>query len=167
MLQYRARGKLAAGDVPAAVALARQYLDVTPGSVELAAGMVPELEKRGHKAEADELFGRVWAAHRKVLTDFPASPFSRNSLAALGAACRRELDASLKYATEAAAADPKSAGFRETLAEVHFRRGDRAEAVRLMEALAAESPRSRLYRRQLARYRTADPACPLPDAEDE
>ncbi len=167
MLGYRARAALAAGDVPAAMALARQYLDVTPGSVELASGMVPGLEKRGKQAEADELFGRVWAAHRKVLTDFPASPSSRNALAALGANCRRELDAARTYAREAVAADPKSAGYRETLAEVYFRRGERAEAVRLMEALAAESPRSRLYRRQLARYRTADPASPLPEAEGD
>jgi len=165
MLGYSARARLAAGDVPAAMALARRYLDTTPGYVELPSGMVPELDKRGHKAEADELFGRVWAAHRKVLTDFPASPSSRNALAALAANCRRELDAAKVYASEAVAADPKSAGYRETLAEVLFRRGERAEAVKLMEALAAEYPRSRLYRRQLARYRTADPASPLPEAE--
>ncbi len=167
MLAYRARARLAAGDVTAAVALARTYLDATPGSVELASGMVPELDKLGKKAEADELFGRVWAAHRKVLTDFPVSPFSRNSLAALGANCRRELDAALAYATEAVKADPKAAGFRETLAEVHFRRGEREKAVELMEKLAAEAPRSRVYPRQLARYRTGDPAAPLPDAEDD
>lgn len=166
MLGYRARAALAAGDVPAAMTLARQYLDVTPGAVELVSGVVPELEKRGKTAEADELFGRVWAAHRKVLGDFPNSASSRNALAALGANCRRELDAARAYAVEAVAADPKSMGYRETLAEVHFRRGERAEAVKLMEALAAESPRSRLYRRQLARYRTADPASPLPEAED-
>lgn len=167
MLGYRARAALAAGDVPAAMTLARQYLDVTPGAVELVSGMVPDLEKRGKKAEADELFGRVWGSHRKVLSDFPASPSSRNALAALGANCRRELDAARTYATEAVAADPKSAGYRETLAEVHFRRGERAEAVKLMETLASESPRSRLYRRQLARYRTADPASPLPEAEGD
>ncbi|HEX4612644.1 MAG TPA: tetratricopeptide repeat protein [Urbifossiella sp.] len=167
MLQYRARGRLAAGAVEAAMGFARQYLDVTPGAVDLAVGMVPDLEKLGRKAEADELFGRVWAAHRKVLTDYPASPFSRNALATLGAGCRRELDAALTYAAEAVQTDPKSAGFRETLAEVHFRRGDRAQAVEMMEALAREYPRSRLYRRQLPRYRTGDPASPQPDAEDE
>lgn len=167
MLAYRARARLAAGDVPASLAHARTYLDVTPGAVEFASGMVTELDKVGKKAEADDVFGRVWAAHRKVLTDFPASPFARNSLAALGANCRRELDAALTYATEAVAADPKMAGFRETLAEVHFRRGEREKAVERMEALAAEYPRSRTYRRQLARYRTGDPAAPLPDAEDD
>ncbi|QDU22243.1 tetratricopeptide repeat protein [Urbifossiella limnaea] len=165
MLQYRARAKLAAGDVPAAMVLARQYLDVTPGSVELSAGMVPELERRGNNKEADELFDRVWAAHRKVLADFPASASSRNALAALGAHCRRELDAARTYAREAVASDPKAAGYRETLAEVLFRRGERAEAVKLMEALTTEYPRSRLYRRQLARYRTGDPAGDLPDAD--
>jgi tetratricopeptide (TPR) repeat protein len=167
MLLFRARGRLAAGDVPGAMAAARAFLDVTPGAVELPVGMVPELEKLGQKAEADELFARVWAAHKKVLADYPASAFARNSLATLAAGCRRELDAALTYATEAVAADPKSPGFREVLAEVRFRRGERAEAVAAMEALAAEYPRSRAYRRQLARYKTADPAAPPADTEDD
>lgn len=167
MVLYRARGRLAAGDVAGAMAHARAYLEVTPGSIDLASGMVPDLDRLGRKAEADELFGRVWGAYRKVLADFPASPFARNSLAALGAHCRRELDAARAYATEAVKADPKSPGFRETLAEVHFRRGDRAAAVELMDQLAGEYPRSRQYRRQLARYRTGDPAGPLSEAEDD
>jgi tetratricopeptide (TPR) repeat protein len=166
MLVFRARGLLAAGKVSEAMVQARACLDVTPGHLELAVGMVPELDRRGRTKEADELFGRVWGAYRKVLADYPESPSARHALAALGAGCRRELDQSLRYATEAVAADPKSAGFRETLAEVHFRRGERAKALGLMRTLAEERPRSRLYRRQLARYRTGDVASPFPDVEE-
>jgi tetratricopeptide (TPR) repeat protein len=166
MLVFRARGLLAAGKVEEAMVQARACLDVTPGHLELAAGMVPELDRLGRTKEADELFGRVRAAYRKVLADYPDSPAARHALAALGAGCRRELDRSLRYATEAVAADPKSAGYRETLAEVHFRRGERAKALEIMKALAEEHPRSRLYRRQLARYRTGDVASPYPDVEE-
>ena len=166
MLAYRARELLAAGKVDEAVARARAVLEITPGHAELASGMVPDLDKLGRKTEADELFGRVWSAYRRVLADYPDSPAARNALAALGANCRRELDAALKYAGEAVAADPKSVAYRETLAEVHFRRGARDRALAVMQKLAAEHPRSHFYRRQLERYKTGDAASPTPDAED-
>jgi tetratricopeptide (TPR) repeat protein len=167
MLVYRARGLLAAGKIDEAMAQARACLDVTPGLLELANGMIPDLDKLGRKKDADELFGRVWEAYRKVLADYPASPAARNALASLGAGCRRELDQSLAYAKEAVAADPKSATFRETLAEVHFRRGERTVALEIMTKLAEEFPRSRLYRRQLPRYRSGDANGPIPETEAE
>jgi len=167
MLVFRARGLLAAGKVDAAVAQARAVLDVTPGHAELVSGLVPDLDALGRKKEADELFGRAWAAYRAVLADYPDSPAARNALAVIGANCRRELDAALAAATEAVAFDPKSAAYRETLAEVHFRRGDRAKALALMTKLAAEHPRSYLFRRQLLRYKSGDVGGPVPDREED
>ena len=150
-----------------AIEQARACLKVTPGHLELVSGVVPELEKRGRKAEADELFGVAWSAYTRVLADHPESASARNSLATLGANCRRELDKALRYAEEAVAADPVSVGYRETLAEVRFRRGERDEALAVMTGLSGENPRSRFYRRQLARYRSGDPASPLPDTADD
>jgi len=98
---YRARGLLAAGKIDEAVAAARECLTVTPGHVGLVSGMVPELDKRGRKKEADELYGTATAAYRKVLADYPDGPSARNALAALGANCRRDLDAALAYAEAA------------------------------------------------------------------
>jgi tetratricopeptide (TPR) repeat protein len=166
LLVYRARARLAAGKTDEAMALARQVLAVTPGHVELVSGLVPDLDAAGRKAEADELFGTAWAAYRKVLADFPDSPSARNSLATLAANCRRELAAGLKYAEEAVTADPASVPFRETLAEVHFRRGDRDKALAVMTTLAGEEPRNPLFKRQLARYRTGAIDGPKPETED-
>jgi tetratricopeptide (TPR) repeat protein len=164
---YHARGLLAAGKVDEAVAAARECQAVTPGHSGLVSGMVPELEKRGRKKEADELFGRAWAAYQKVLADYPDGPSARNSLAALGANCRRELDKALTYATEAVAADPGSDTYRETLAEVYFRRGERDKALEVMTKLVQEHPRTRLYHRQMVRYKSGALDSPLPETEDE
>jgi tetratricopeptide (TPR) repeat protein len=166
LLVHRARGRLAAGKVDDAVALAREALAVTPGHVDLVSGMVPELEKLGKKAEADELFATAWAAYQKVLTDFPDSPSARHSLATLAANCRRELDKGLTYATAAVKSDPASRPFREALAEVHFRKGEREKSLEVMTKLAEEDPRNRLYKRQLTRYRTGALDSPKPDRED-
>lgn len=167
MLVFHARGLLAAGKVDEAMEQARACLKVTPGHLDLVSGMVPELDKLGRKKEADELFGLAWLAYTKVLAEYPESPTARGSLATLGANCRRELDKSLGYAKEAVAADASSVSHREALAEVHFRRGERAEALAVMTKLADENPRSRFYKRQLARYRSGDIRSPLPDTADE
>ncbi|HVL12981.1 MAG TPA: tetratricopeptide repeat protein, partial [Gemmata sp.] len=166
ILMYRARARLAEGKADEAVRLAREALAVTPGQTELVAGMVPALEKLGKKAEADELFGLAWSAHRGVLKEYPDSPAARNALALLAVDCRRELDAALRYAEEAAKAEPESATFRETLAEVHFRRGDRARAADVMTKLLADDPRNALYKRQLKRYRSGPLDSPKPETED-
>lgn len=166
LLVHRARGRLAAGKVDEAVALAREVLAVTPGHTDIVSGMVPELERLGKKAEADELFGKAWSAYQQVLTDFPDSPSARHSLATLAANCRRELDKGLTYATAAVKSDPASRPFREALAEVYFRKGEREKALEVLTKLAEEDPRNRLYKRQLTRYRMGALDSPKPDRED-
>ena len=128
--------------------------------------MVPELERLGKKQQANELFDRAWSAHHKVLADYPASNTARHMLALLAVNCRRELDRGLEYALETVKAEPESIPFRETLAEVHFRKGDRAAALELMTKLAEEDRRNRLYKRQLMRYRSGAFDSPRPDRAD-
>jgi tetratricopeptide (TPR) repeat protein len=160
LLAFRARALLEAGKVAEAVAAAREVLSVTPGYMELVTGMVPALDRAGHKFEL------TWEAHQKVLKEFPESGPARGALAQLSGQCNRRLDDGLKYAKEAVASDPESPGYREWLAEVHFRRGERAAALKAMQALADEHPRSFLYRRQLARYRDAAFDSPWPLTAD-
>ncbi len=167
MLVFRARGLLADGKIDEAMEQARECLDKTPGHLGLVSGLVPELDKQGKKAEADELYSRARAAYRKVLAAYPESAYARNALASLGASCRRDLDESLDHAKQAVAAEPKSKSFRETLAEVHFRRGERNEALDNMTKLADADPRNRLYRRQLVRYRSGGIDSPIPLRADE
>ncbi|HUR54742.1 MAG TPA: hypothetical protein VMZ71_11465, partial [Gemmataceae bacterium] len=166
MMIFRARSLLSAGKVDEAMTQARAVLKVTPGHIEMVNGMVTELEKIGRKKEADELFGAAWSAYQKMLADYPDSPAARGALASLAAHCGRELDKGLTYAKEASAADPLSAAYREMVAELHFRHKDRAAALAVMTKLADETPRSRLYRRQLARYKSAAFDSPWPDVEE-
>ncbi|HSQ57112.1 MAG TPA: hypothetical protein VLM40_15385, partial [Gemmata sp.] len=149
---YRARARLAEGKLDEAVKLARAALAITPGNIDLVAGIVPTLEQRGRTADADEIFRIAWKAYHGVLKDFPDSPWARGALASLAADCRRELDAGLTFAREAVKADPGYPPFREALAEVLFRRGDRKEATEVMTKLLADNPRNVRYKRQLWRY---------------
>lgn len=167
MQAYRARALLAEGKVEEGMEQARAFLAIQPGHADFLIGMVMDLDAAGHRKEADELFGMGWKTITKMLADYPESTSARNASAWLAANCRRELDSALKYAEEAVKSDPKSVAYRETLAEVHFRRGDRTNALAIMKVLAEESPRSRLFRRQLDRYRTGDTASSIPETEPE
>ena len=140
ILIYRARARLAEGKIDEALALAREALAITPGHIDLVSGMVTELDRLGKKPAADEIFSTGWKAYQKVLAEFPDSPSARNALATLAANCRRELDRGLTYAQAAVKADPASVPYRETLAEVHFRRGERDKAIAVMTKLADGRP---------------------------
>ncbi len=102
-----------------------------------------------------------------MLTDYPGSAAARNAMAALSGHCQRKLDDGLKYAKAAVAFDPGSPQYRESLAEVHFRRGDRDAALKLMQKLSDEQPRNSAYRRQLTRYHTAAFDSPTPYVLEE
>ncbi len=155
LLAHRARARLAAENVDDAVALAREVLAVTPGHLDLVNGMVPEFDKQGRKKEADAVFTLGWGAYQKMLADYPQSATARHAMALLAAHGRRELDDGLTYAKAAVAFDPISAAYREALAEIHFRRAERDDAIKVMQKLRDEHPRNALYARQLMRYRTA------------
>ena len=108
----------------------------------------------------------AWGAYQKMLKDYPASAEARHALATLAGRCGRKLDDGLKHGKAAVAADPGSPQYRESLAEVHFRRGERDAAVKRMQELLDEQPRHPLYRRQLARYRAAPFDSPWPHTAD-
>ncbi len=164
---YTARGLLAAGKADEAVALAKEVLAVMPGHSELVIGMVPELDRLGRRKDADELFRLAWDAYGAVIREHPESGWARYSAAWLAAGCRRELDAALGYAQKAVELDPELRPHKEALAEVHFRRGEREQAVAIMKGLAAADRRNYHYKRQLERYQTGDITSPLPDADDD
>ena len=166
---YEAQARLAAGgprDLDAGVALLKESLDVLPGGTDQLITAVTTLDKAGRTADATALFRRAFDAYRQVLADSPESAWARHSAAWLASGCGREPDLALTYAREAVAAEPQMRGYREGLAEAHFRRGDRDAATALMGKLVAEDRRSAHYKRQLARYKTGDLASPLPENDD-
>jgi tetratricopeptide (TPR) repeat protein len=162
---YRARALLAASKVDEALAEARAGLAVLPGNIELALGFVPDLDKAGKKKEADEIYGKVKAAYESALQDYGSSGDLRNSLAWTMVNCNRDLDDALTHAKKAVEVAPKTAGYIDTLAEVYFRKKDRARALELMKQCAALEPTNPYFRKQLERFEQKPFDSPLPDEE--
>ncbi len=148
----RGRGLVAAGRFDEALAeleLARQAL---PGDVKFFEDVVPALDEAGRQEDADALFEKGLAVYRRVVADFPGAALYWNNGAWMAARCGRRLDEALAMAGRATELEPDKASYLDTLAEVHFRRGDRAEAVRLARRCIELAPEESHFREQLARF---------------
>lgn len=156
--KQRARAAAARGDVAGALAEGRRAWEVSPGDVRLAEDVVPLLDKAGRQAEAEILFEQTFTALSAVLDKYPDSAFHRNNLAWVSARCHRRLDVALEHARRAVELSPTTASYTDTLAEVHFHRGDRDEAIRLARRAIELSPRYKPFQEQLERFQRA----PLP-----
>jgi tetratricopeptide (TPR) repeat protein len=164
--RHRARSLLAAGKSDEALKEIQAALTALPGEVEFFIHLVPELARSGRQKEAEELFQRGWKFYEKLCTEYPQSSLLHNSLAWLAARCRRNLDQAQEHARRAVELAPKNAGFLDTLAEVHFQRGDKDTARALMKKCIAMNPKRDYYRRQLRRFEAGDPNTEVPLDEE-
>jgi len=162
---YKARALVADGKLDDAIAEARAGLTALPGNVEMAIGLVPDLDQAGKKKEADEIYGKVKSAYESAIQDYASSADLRNSLAWTMVNCGRDLDDALLHAKKAVEQAPKAAGYIDTLAEVYFRKKDRPKALELMKQCAALEPTNPYFRKQLERFEKKPFDSPLPDEE--
>jgi tetratricopeptide (TPR) repeat protein len=153
------------GKIDEAVAVARRSLVVHPGDLDAPIAFVPALDRLKKEKEANEIYQSSKAVFTTILKDYPKSCYALNSLAWLMAACRRDLDEALKYAQRAVELEPTHHGYLDTLAEVHFRRGDKAKAIALMEKCIAMEPGKSYYRKQLHRFENLGIDSDAPDEE--
>jgi predicted Zn-dependent protease len=160
--RYRARGLAAAGRFDDMRKEVEALLAIDPGNIELCIDVVNELTKRGQKKEADELFARVYPVQDAVCKEFPKSGWCHNNTAWLAVRCRRDLDAALDHARKGVEFDPENAGNLDTLAEVHFQRGDKGKAVELMKKCIEMQPKYEYFHKQLKRMQAGDRDADVP-----
>jgi tetratricopeptide (TPR) repeat protein len=161
----RARGLLAKGDVVGAVQAATAAQSILPGDISLATRLVPELARRGLTAEADRVYGAAAPVQDKLCRDWPASAAFHNGRAWLAACCRRDLDDALAHARKATELVPERAGYRETLAEIHFQRGERDAALERIQQCLTMEPKNAYFAKQKQRFEAGDRMAPVPEGE--
>lgn len=138
-----------------------------PGHLDTAILLVPAFERRGMNKEANRLFDDTLAIYEKVCKDHPQSAWGHNSVAWLSACCRRNLDGALAHAEKAVALTPGNPSHLDTLAEVHFQRGNRARAIELQKQVVELGPKKPYYRRQLKRIEAGDPKADRPPEDED
>jgi len=160
--RLRAAGLLAAGKLDEARKEIDRCVELLPGNPDVATQLVPELDKAGHKKDAEALFERFRSFKTQLCKDYPNSAGVRNSLAWMCATCRRDLENAQQFAERAVALEPSLPGYRDTLAEVLFQRGQKEKAIAEMKKCIKQDPKRMYYQKQLKRFEAGDPKAPIP-----
>lgn len=150
--KVRARGLLKEGKADAALRELDLAVAARQGDVQLVEQLLPELIAAGREAAAEKLFADMFARLAGICEEFPQSALHHNELAWLAARNDRRLDDALTHAQEAVRLRPEAANYIDTLAEVHFRRGDRDKAVALARQLIKREPQNKHFQEQLRRF---------------
>ncbi len=120
----------------------------------LADDFFPYLRKAGLTEELRKWFYESWKKISLVVERYPASDNTRNTAAWLASRAGYELDLAEDYLDEALNIRPNQAAYLDTMAEVHFARGDRKEAVRWGNLAVLHAPHDGMIRKQHQRFRS-------------
>jgi uncharacterized Ntn-hydrolase superfamily protein len=113
-----------------------------------------EYDKSGRADLAKVERERVGEALARALQRGDNDPSNLNGLAWVTATNGVYLDEALEAATRAAKLEPKNTGILDTLAEVHFRRGETAKAIEVISRALTIEPNDSYLKGQLARFQS-------------
>jgi cytochrome c-type biogenesis protein CcmH/NrfG len=118
------------------------------------------LESKGRKKDADAIYTRVRGVYSKLVGEYPDCALAHNQLGWLAACCRRDLESGLVSAKRAVELDPKNAAHYDTLTEIYFQLGKKADALQNARAAVRLAPQREYFVKQLARIQAGDPKAP-------
>ena len=114
----------------------------------------PALRHAGLTKEHDAWFLITWKWMEDVIQRYPGSDNTRNTAAWFAARAMRRLDAAERHINKALATNPNQPAYLDTMAEIHFARGNRAKALEWSQTAVNHSPEDSLLRRQHERFRS-------------
>ena len=112
------------------------------------------VDSRGVRFGTKERNVRAAAAYRRAIELNPAAARAWNNLAWLFAKTKTELDEALAAARRAIEIDDGRASYQDTLAEVHYARGEMPMALRTIKRALELEPEDEYYKKQLERFET-------------
>jgi tetratricopeptide (TPR) repeat protein len=110
------------------------------------------MREAGLVEQHDEAFERLWANLAKRIARYPGSDNTRNSAAWLASRANRRLDEAGDFLAKALENHPRQAAYLDTMAEVHFARGEREKAVEFSTRAVLEEPEDFQLVRQHMRF---------------
>ncbi|QOV90924.1 hypothetical protein [Humisphaera borealis] len=151
----KAIGKIAKGDLPGALADAEACFRIMPAEADAQIAIVRELDKAGHKAEADIVYQRAFTYFRDIQKQYPESAPANNLVAWLCGSVKRDLDYALACARKGVELEPQSTAILDTLSEVYFARGEFDEAIAINQRCRDMEPHLSHHRENLERFTKA------------
>lgn len=148
-------------DRAGSIAIINQALKNFPSDGSLADDFFPSVRKAGLMKEHDEWFDISWKRMSAAVRQFPECDNTCNTAAWLASRARLKLDEAEKLETKVIAMNPEESSYLDTMAEIHFVKGDRKKAVEYSTRAVnfePSGPQAPILRRQQERFRTE----PLP-----
>lgn len=118
----------------------------------------PALRKAGLLKKHDEWFRKTWNLMGAVIKKYPDSDNTLNTAAWFASRAVLKLDDAEKFLSVALDAYPYQSSYIDTMAEIHFAKGDRKKALEWSKRAVNYAPDDAQLRRQQERFRSA----PLP-----
>jgi len=122
----------------------------------LADDFFPLVKKAGLKEELNRWFGESWELVNAAITEYPGSDNTRNTAAWFASRAGLKLDEAEKHLQLALAQTPDQPAYLDTMAEVHFAKGDRKGALEWSRKAVNFSPFDDMIRKQYRRFETAE-----------
>jgi len=129
-----------------------------PSEGSLADTFFPALRKAGLLELHDRLFDITWKLITTSIQNYPASENTYNTAAWLASRAQRNLGPAQKLLEKALEMNPNQAAYLDTMAEIHFAKGNRPKALKWSNLAINYSPQDSMIRRQHERFLNA----PLP-----
>lgn len=129
---------------------------VMPTDGALADHFFPSILENGLTDVHDELFEISWGKFMHTLERFPESDNTMNTAGWFASRSVRRLDEAMEIQKRALELYPRSAAYLDTLAEIYFAKGNRAEAVRWGAEAVRYMPGDAMIIRQFERFLHAE-----------
>jgi tetratricopeptide (TPR) repeat protein len=155
--KVKARALLDAEKPSEAAALMAASVKLNPTDSSMFEDSYQMLVDQGKTTEADALFETAYPRCLAAAEKFPALGQFHNNLAWLLSRTGKKLDQALEHATTATGIEPDNGAFLDTLAEVHFQRGDREKAIAASEKAIEFLGFDAQLQFQLNRFKTGKP----------
>lgn len=153
---FRMREAFQRGNAEGVVTHIRRAMALRPGLTDPVVESMEMLELLGAKEEGEKIYHEMEARLRKKLERVPNSAREHNGLAWFMAIAGRNLEEARKLSERSLELLPDDHHYLDTLAEIHFRLGNRDEAVELSERALRLTQEKEIYRERLQRFRGED-----------
>ncbi len=133
----------------------KRILELNPLDISFAEERLPQMREAGMRKLADDTLDQIMDAGLLHAQRFSRDAMTCNNVAWVAAKNERRLEDALELATLAVSAQPDSATYRDTLAEVLFLRGRTQEALQIEKACLLDDPGQWHLHQQIEKYTKA------------
>ncbi len=157
--KHHALRALAAAEEHDSVAVVKHLQDslqLYPMNITLAEETLGALRKQGLDEEANAALGQIFEVGLKHLERFPEDAQVSNNLAWVAALAGERLDQAFELSQRACFLEPDSVSYRDTLAEVLYRRGEVEAALQIERLCLLDEPGLWHLHEQIARFEAGD-----------